>query len=91
MTYEMFINFIGDDWDLVSLGQLQNGQEMIAAEDRAAGVGGIVDENRCRCVVDQRLQVIQVYLPVLLWLESGRKNVQHFMMTLKQIIQEKNS
>jgi hypothetical protein len=62
---KVVIDFVRDDGNLVPLSNIKDLLEVINAEDTAAGIGGIVD-NDCRSlVIDEGLHVAQVHLPVL--------------------------
>ena len=68
-TYKVGVYFISYNWHFVATGHVKNVFEMLFGIHRTTGVWRIVDHN-CSCtVVDERFQVIEIYLPWLFWLK----------------------
>eukprot|EP00966_Prymnesium_polylepis_P289624 6689901-Prymnesium_polylepis.1 len=60
------VDLVGDDWNLVALGDGDEADEVLPRVDRPARVGRVVDHDRARALVDQTLQMRRVRLPVAL-------------------------
>lgn len=63
---EMFINLIGDYRHKVALGDTYDLENVLFAEDASTRIRWICDDNRCSILVNQRLQMIQIDLPIAL-------------------------
>ena len=61
----MFINFISNDWDLVSLSNGKDILEMLNTKNTAAGVARGVDHDGRGVVVDEGLHLIKIGLPII--------------------------
>lgn len=60
---EKLIHFVGDNWQLVSVCDRNDFQNVFFAEDVAARVARLVDQNRPSLLIDQALHVLQVDVP----------------------------
>ena len=62
-SYEIVVNFIGNDRHVVLCRHLKNIEQMRSSVDRTAWIGWVVYYNG-RCVlVDLRLQLLEIHLP----------------------------
>ena len=59
----MLVDLVGYDRNVVLGGYVEYIEQVLAAEHRAAGIGGIVNEHGRRVFVDLRLQVVQIDFP----------------------------
>lgn len=67
----MFVNFVGDNRHVITRRDIQNIENMVAAEHRTAWIRGIVYNYRCRRFVDLRLQVIEIDFPTAFRLKAN--------------------
>jgi hypothetical protein len=65
---EELVDFVRDNRKLVAFSDLQDVEDVFSAEDVAARVARIVDENRASFLVDQAFHVIEVNVPVVRWI-----------------------
>ena len=68
-VYHSSIDFICYDGYFLSLRHCQDVEQVLARVDRATGVAGIVEKKGSCVVINLPLQVLQVHLPTLLWLQ----------------------
>ena len=76
-TYEVIVDFVGDNGHVISGGNLQDVVQVVDVEDRTARIRRIVDHNGRRLVIDLRFQVLQVDFPVAIRLEFDDNDDDH--------------
>lgn len=64
---QILINLVPNHWNPMSLGHLQKVENVLLREDGATGVRGIVVDDGTGVVVNLRVEVSQVDLPILFW------------------------
>ncbi len=69
-TYEVGVDLVADDGQLVARRDVDDVQQVAPRVDGAARVGRVVDDDGGGALVDQRLEVIQVDLPLPLRLQA---------------------
>lgn len=62
-TYKVVVNLVCNNWHIIAFGHLQNSIQVGAGVDGTARVGRIIKNNRCRLVVNLRLQMFQIHFP----------------------------
>ena len=69
----MIIYLVGDDGHSSPGGDLEDALQVLPAEDGAAGVAGVVDDDGAGAGVDLRVQHLQIRLPPSLRLGAERR------------------
>lgn len=62
---EELVDLVGNNWQLVALGDFQNVEHVLFAEDVSARISRIIDQDRFCAFIDQAFHLLQVDLPVL--------------------------
>lgn len=63
--HKVVVDFISNDGNFVPFSNVKDLLEMRNAEHAPTRIGGIVDDDCCSLVINQRLHVVEVHLPVL--------------------------